>query len=208
MHFFFLTCGLVAIISATCVKAQGYPSQSSPFFLRLNSTDPEIDGSVIMPVHAGSIRKHLAFAQVSIPDDRDRFFLNTSDTSEIDGVKTGILVWNLPRREPMNGLDHDSMSMKMYQIPVSNIATTSLTLGAGDSARIGFDSDNKLFYVWEYSLNDGTIPLDQIGRQRFFYQWQVCTTYHDLYIYTDLAWNTGGEPTNPSCRPVNVTREF
>ncbi|KAK4172143.1 hypothetical protein QBC36DRAFT_197704 [Triangularia setosa] len=160
-----------------------------------------------IPVHAGSLTKHLAFAQVPLPEARERVYFNSPDTSQIDGVRAGILMWNLPRREPLNCLGHDSILVSVCSAIVSNTTVTDLAPFNGSwYTIIEFDSDNKMFLLLGYGTGAGTVPRDQVGIQKFWYQWQVCRTYHNVYNYADLAWRTGGEPINPSCKLINVTR--
>ncbi|KAK4204621.1 hypothetical protein QBC40DRAFT_250021 [Triangularia verruculosa] len=73
---------------------------------------------------------------------------------------------------------------------------------------IGFDASGKLFLPFEYGSGDGTVPYEEVGKEKFFYQWEVCQTYWDFYNWTTLTWRTGGEAINPTCKPVNVTREW
>lgn len=42
----------------------------------------------------------------------------------------------------------------------------------------------------------------------FLPQWYACYTYSTGYYYHTLAWVPAGEPSNPTCEAVNVTRTF
>jgi hypothetical protein len=62
--------------------------------------------------------------------------------------------------------------------------------------------------VYSYQ-DDTTVPPSSTGTQpRQVFQWYACTTYFGSYKYLALAWVTAGDPVNPTCEPVSVTRVF
>ncbi|PSR90404.1 hypothetical protein BD289DRAFT_481747 [Coniella lustricola] len=201
---------LVALLSSLTglATAQDYTS-SEPFTLQLSSSYSDVDGSFLGACHAGAAIEELCVTGTDgTPAEYNTFALNTSsaDASDSDLIyDTGILVWTLPA---------SNINVSEGLIFPANLATNVVAPlfepGSNGADVVGFDDDNLLFiysnYVDDKNFTAGVYPAPVEPYP--LYQWYACYTYYGAYYYQTLAWVTGGEPNNPTCEAVNVTRIF
>lgn len=188
---------LVALFfSAT--SAQTFPNQSGPYALKVSSDDAAINGKYLYACHSGAAIEQLCLGDKGEnPSTFGSYYFNSSEWSEeVNGSKTGVLVWNLPLQDTFA-----SSALTFSYNPASNVVVLYFIPGDQNAATIAFDADDKMF-VAAY-VDDTVTP----GGSKAFYHWEVCNTQFGGYRYQALAWVTVGRPINESCRGVNVTRE-
>ncbi|KAK0710392.1 hypothetical protein B0T21DRAFT_396632 [Apiosordaria backusii] len=199
----------VALMFVGASRAQDYPyfpNQTGPFLLKISASGSEYDGMYLSPQDTGLLY-HQPVVVTAINSSRDVFYFNTTFAADghfIDGVQTGLLVWNLLS----SGILQRYTSPLQFQSNlISNVITTAF-FPSSFGQTIGFDLDNKLCALWTHGYRDATIPSENVSRPgNLFYNWHVCQTFFNNYNLTSLNWVTGGEPINRSCRAVNVTKE-
>lgn len=194
---------LSALVALTlsAVSAQEY-NTSAPFTLKLESDNEDINGQFLGACHAGAAIEQLCLSGTDgTPVNYNTFTLNV--TSGSTDFETGPLVWIL------QGADFNlSSGLSFSQNLHSNVAVPSFTPSPSYDY-VGFDADNKLF-IYSAAYDESTFvageyPVGQPAVPQ--YQWYACYTYTGYY-YHALAWATTGDPINPTCEEVNVTRTF
>ena len=124
---------LAALGSSTAVLAQTYNNQSSPFLLKLVSTNQTLDGQYLGACHAGAAIETLCLIgndSTSINREAATFFWNYTlyDGRPSD---TGILIWNLELT--MSRLNV-SESLQFSFAPNTNVATLLFTVSPFSSS--------------------------------------------------------------------------
>ncbi|KAJ0109306.1 hypothetical protein N8I77_007958 [Diaporthe amygdali] len=190
---------LSALLAFTlsAVSAQDF-NTSAPFTLKLESDNDDINGQYLGACHAGAAIEQLCLDGTDgTPVNYNTFTLNVTSSG------TGPLVWIL-QGSGFNLSSGLSFSQTLY----SNLAVPWFTPSVSYDY-VGFDADNKLF-IYSGSYDESTFVAGQYPNataQKPLYQWYACYTYTGYY-YNALAWATTGEPINPTCEAVNVTRTF
>ncbi|KAG6365117.1 hypothetical protein INS49_006724 [Diaporthe citri] len=188
-------------LTLSVVSAQEY-NTSAPFTLKLESDNEDLNGQFLGACHAGAAIEQLCLSGTDgTPVNYNTFTLNV--TSGSTDFETGPLVWIL------RGADFNlSSGLSFSQNLHSNVAVPTFTPSPSYDY-VGFDADNKLFiYSGPYDESTfvaGEYPVGAPSVPQ--YQWYACYTYTGYY-YHALAWATTGEPINPTCEEVNVTRTF
>jgi hypothetical protein len=98
-------------------------------------------------------------------------------------------------------------AMSIYTSELSNVGVPIFAPGPTPYSAVSFDECGKMYI--ETTLDDTVSPPEYVGEGIKVYNWYVCLTQWS-YLYTTLVWQIGrtGEPQNPSCQAVNVTRVF
>lgn len=195
------TLSALLALTLSAVSAQGY-NTSAPFTLKLESDNEDINGQYLGACHAGAAIEQLCLSGTDgTPVNYNTFTLNV--TSSSTDFEVGPLVWILQG----SGFNLSS-GLTFTQNLHSNVAVPTFTPSPSYDY-VGFDADNKLFiYSTTYDESAfvaGEYPTPQPTTPE--YQWYACYTYTGYY-YHALAWATTGEPINPTCEAVNVTRTF
>ncbi|KAH6853196.1 hypothetical protein B0I37DRAFT_358741 [Chaetomium sp. MPI-CAGE-AT-0009] len=188
---------LAALLLSTAA-AQTFPNQFGPYALKVTSDDATINGKYLYACHSGAAIEQLCIGEKGeYAAASGSYYFNSSDWSEeVDGSKTGVLIWNLPLQDA-----HASSALTFNYSPASNVVLAYFIPGDQNTVTVGFDAEDKLF-VAAY-VDDTVTP----GGSKAFYHWEVCNTQFSGYRYQALAWVTIGTPINESCRGANVTRE-
>ncbi|KUI60517.1 hypothetical protein VP1G_07755 [Cytospora mali] len=195
---------LSALVSLTVsgVLAQEY-NTSAPFVLKLDSSNDTIAGQYLGACHAGAAIEELCLSGTEVlANDYGTFTLNVSSSSET--YETGPLVWNLQTSSV-----NVSSGLSFLQDLYSNIALP-LFEPSTTNDYVGFDEDDKLFVYSGYYNESTFVPgvFPNTTNPVPLYHWYACYMYNLGYYYNALAWVTYGEPANPTCTAVNVTRVF
>jgi hypothetical protein len=188
-------------LTLSAVSAQEY-NTSAPFTLKLESDNEDINGQYLGACHAGAAIEQLCLSGTDgTPVNYNTFTLNV--TSSSTDFEIGPLVWIL-QGSNFNLSSGLSFTKNLH----SNVAVPTFTPSYSYDY-VGFDADNKLFIYSapydESAFVAGEYPTGQPTTPE--YQWYACYTYTGYY-YHALAWATTGEPINPTCEAVNVTRTF
>ena len=201
-----------AIAGLGLTTAQLFPNETAPFHLKLTSANASLDGTYLYACHSGAAIEQLCIGdKTPRPTSFDAYNLNYSEHSPVfDGNPSGQLVWKLP----FNVNDTNGNAVTVYQpeplnfffSPTSNVAVLLFMPSDDAGVPLGFDGEQKML-VYNY-VDDTVSPPNATGGYKAYYRWQACTTYFVGYTYQALAWATSGTPVNPSCQPVNVTREW
>ncbi|KAJ9155053.1 hypothetical protein NKR23_g2266 [Pleurostoma richardsiae] len=200
------------VISATLLAlaasaaAQRY-NTSAPFALKIESANATLDGVYLSSCHAGAAIEELCLAGTTAPGSYGTYYHNTTADLDVEGFHTGPLFWNLPAN--VDGvLQNVSSGLSFLYRPFGSVALPLLQPGSGE-INVGFDADAKLFIsndLIESTFTDSSYP--NYTAPFPVYQWFACFNYNLGYYYQSLGWATTGVATNPTCQPVNVTREF
>ncbi|KAI3400982.1 hypothetical protein diail_1190 [Diaporthe ilicicola] len=196
---FIISALFASVLSA--VSAQEF-NTSAPFTLKLESDNADINGQYLGACHAGAAIEQLCLDGTDgTPVNYNTFTLNV--TSSSGDFEIGPLVWILQG----SGFNLSS-GLSFTQTLYSNVAVPEFTPSVSYDY-VGFDADNKLF-IYSGSYDETTFVAGEYPvavAQKPLYQWYACYTYTGYY-YNALAWATSGEPINPTCEAVNVTRTF
>ncbi len=139
----------------------------------------------------------------------------------VTNAVVGTLLWNMPVQT-----NNDSTAAREEEAPPtrpfrpcpapwtsatnpgSNVAVPLFMPAQSSNTAVGFDENGKMF-TW-VAVNESAFTPDRkpelapAGHQ--LYHWQLCYNYFAGYYYRVLSWATGGEPINPTCIAVNVTK--
>lgn len=199
---------LVAL--AAPAMAQLYPNQTGSFHLKLTNTNSDLDNTYLYACHSGAAIEQLCLGNKTLRDDGfGTFYLNYSANSLVNDKPAGALVWNLPFTSAGGAIQTASSPLSFSYNPTSNVAILILSPSSTDTSDVvpaGFDDDEHLF-AYSY-VDESVFPPDTSSGPHLFYHFALCQTYFGGYRYTALAWVTAGQPLNPSCHAVTVTREF
>ena len=206
----------VSLLALASTSLAQYTSQSKPFQLVIQSDDGNYDAANLGACHEGAAIEGLCVGGGST------FYHNTSENALVQnesageqGVLTYILRGGNFNSEfdatVKENLNHRadalkaSEPMKLHYYESSNVALP-LFEPLDEHTLVAFDKDNKM-NIQAYI--DDTVTPPTAGNFRPLYRWYVCQTYYAGYTYTTLAWVMGNaEPQNPSCKSVQVVREF
>ncbi|KAI8628653.1 hypothetical protein F5Y19DRAFT_109017 [Xylariaceae sp. FL1651] len=193
-------------LAATAVSAQY--NQTGPFYLQIKGTNAgsSINGFA-SSCHAGAAIEGLCYGDTTSPNGTYfEYYFNYTGYTDVGGSDVGILVWNLPYTDQDGNPAFESESMGLvYQIN-SNVAAPLFGLSNLDFS-IGFDSENKAFgydYIEDSTFTPGQEPASNEGKA--YYQWAVCWQYFTGYFYQSVAWVQVGNPTNPTCEPIDLIK--
>jgi hypothetical protein len=195
-------------VAVTNTVGQVFPIQSGPFTLRVSAPGNAVDGSFLYSCHSGAAIEQLCTDNATNYNGQfSTYYLNSSTNSIVNGEPAGALVWNMPFNS-QDAPQYVSEPLTFAYDPTTNVAAMVFIPSSGyNNVPVGFDHESKLFL---YSYVDQSVfpPNLTAGGPFTFYHWNVCKTYYSGYQYQALAWVTAGAAVNPSCVPVNVTREY
>ena len=196
------------LAAATGTSAQNYNETSAPFHLIVTSEDGSINDT-LSACHTGAALESLCLSYSNTtskpnPSNPAAFNFNTSIYSQPPAPSfgtPGILTWIVPSNPPIPS------SVFFSYDPTTDIALPILGPGDEGAEQLAFDQYNRLTvqgYV-DWTAN----PPNGNGNWKEYYRWYACRTYFTGYQYNALAWGLGpGQPENPTCVGVNVTRVF
>jgi len=191
----------IIALAATQAAAQ-YTNQSAPFELILLSSNATINGSALEACHEGAGIEGLCVAtQFPTPVNSNYTFNTSTNTGTVYNAslgEPGVLVYSL-----VGGNFVESEALVFDYNPTSNVQLP-LFEGTEEELLVAFDECG-LLNIQGYT--DDTVYPPILGTQAY-YRWYVCIIT-GAYSYQTLAWVTGdAPPENPTCQPVNVTRQF
>ncbi|KAI8935309.1 hypothetical protein NX059_007895 [Plenodomus lindquistii] len=200
-----------ALAAATLALAQSDPPfyniTSEPFHLVATSENGTIN-TALGACHVGAALESLCLSasnSTSTPINNSAVFnFNSSvysQPAEPDETVPGILTWLL------RGFNFNaSSSVHFTYDPTTDTVLPIIEPGSSNPQLLVFDRQDRLAIQ---GYIDYTVQPPVPGKYRSFYRWYACQTYFSSYLYINLAWKLGpGEPENPSCVAVNVTRKF
>ncbi|TPX12139.1 uncharacterized protein E0L32_007254 [Thyridium curvatum] len=174
--------------------------QDGPYALKIvDAEDASLNGLWVDACHSGAAIDTPCFSADAA--GRELFYHNHTATGEAGpliryfNVDTG---GDTPTRVPQ--------PLSLTYVPSTNVANGLLSVGNTDPLNVAFDAAGKLFvrdYYDDSKFAAGERP--QPGSYDL-YHWQVCWNLASSYYYQSLAWVTSGNPHNPTCVAVNVTR--
>lgn len=191
---------------APLASAQDY-NTSAPFTLKVTTpSNSTINGQYLEACHAGAAIEELCLAGTDgTPGDYNTYNLNTTTNYGNQKFETGILTWTL------HGADFNvSEGLVFAPSLTSNVVAPEFEPAESYNFLLGFDCEDRLFMYSGY-YDETTFTPDALPTQVDpvpLYRWYACYTYSLGYYYQSLAWVTVGEPVNPTCEAVNVTRTF
>lgn len=202
-----LATSLAIAALSSLASAQQYPLQTTPFTLSIKqSSNPNLIGSFLYACHSGAAIEQLCVSDNKTPqiDDSFIFRLNYSDSSSVKGVQAGALTWDLTTQSN-DGPLVVSEPLTLAFVPFSNVANVVFEPGTSyNVAPAGFDPEN--FFFLYSTVDYAAVPPADLPEPKIYYNWFVCQTLFGGYKYQALTWVTAGEPINPSCVSVAVTR--
>ncbi|KAI0481160.1 hypothetical protein GGR56DRAFT_629121 [Xylariaceae sp. FL0804] len=200
-------------LAASTVSAQ--QNQTGPFYLHIEGTSNKSINGYAASCHTGAAQEGLCYtAGSSLPTgnaESYQYYFNYSSYSYGgsggSSPVVGELVWNLPVTFG-NGTQNVSQAMGLEFLVNSNVAAPLFGFDYGMS--VGFDEDDKLFgsaYYDDATFVPGVFPESaESGDELQLYQWYLCWQYFTGYYYQSIGWTTAGEPHNPTCEAVSITK--
>lgn len=187
----------IPILAASAVVAE----ESSPFYLKISSaTNEDIDGQYLYACHAGAAIEGLCLS----PSINSTYTLNTTNDEPY-----GSLVWKLPLQNNGTVEEVPSPVSLNYQ-PNSNVASPLMSPGEYGNVQLGFTDEDQLFihsFFDDSKAKEGTTVPDGFYGDFNERNWHACYAITGGYYYHSLNWVTAGEPSNPTCEPVEVVKE-
>ncbi|PSN60231.1 hypothetical protein BS50DRAFT_212359 [Corynespora cassiicola Philippines] len=115
----------------------------------------------------------------------------------------GILGWSLTYNYNLTA----PSSMQFSINPTSNVAIPIIYPGWTQYTLVNFDESGSMYIPW--FVDDTKSPPEYPSPALKLKNWYICLTRWS-YLYTTLTWKIGvtGEPQNPSCQKVDVTRVY
>jgi hypothetical protein len=96
--------------------------------------------------------------------------------------------------------------MSLYSDFSTNVALPLFNPGYIETY-VSFDS-NEHMYIKAY-VDDTVTPPKGLQTPAKLYRWYMCETYYTGYTYQTLSWVAGKyPPENPSCKKIQVLRQF
>lgn len=133
-----------------------------------------------------------------------QYYFNTTGSPQLDnGSPAGTLFWRLPVQTDTAPFVEQPLSFQ-YHLN-SNVAAPGFGFDSG--SLVGFD-DSALF---AYSfVDDSTFKPDvrPVPGSYGSKHWYVCWQYLNGYYYQSVGLATTLPPSNPTCKPVEITQEL
>ncbi|WYZ40104.1 hypothetical protein EsH8_IV_000445 [Colletotrichum jinshuiense] len=202
------TTAALALLGATLASAQ-FTNQTNPFWLKFTPCGGGSGETYLSSCHSGAAQAGLCpetdgpVEEASRPTTHTQYFLNETQ-ADFQGKLLGALTWN----QPFGNGGPVSSSMELTPQLVSNGAVPIFSPGADRALySLGFDDADKLF-VRSSADDSRAAPNEAPRSDEAYYRWHVCWTFVGNYYYKSLVWVTAGPPSNPTCEPVDVYREW
>lgn len=192
---------LSVLLGAAATGALAQEQQDGPYGLQIvDAEDASLNGLWVDACHGG--------AAIDVPclgndsSTRELFYHNHTTGGDFGPIIRYFTIdqgGDEPTRVPQ--------PLSLTFNPSSNVAAGLLSVGTAQMpVNVAFDADNKL-YVQAYFDDSKFVPSERPQTGTFdLYKWHVCWTLTSSYYYQSLAWVSVGNPNNPTCTAVNVTR--
>ncbi|KAL0930988.1 uncharacterized protein CTRU02_213723 [Colletotrichum truncatum] len=194
------TTTVLALLGAALASAQ-QTTRSAPFHLKFTSANEGSAETYLSTCHSGAGESGICPESSNAPA-HTQYYLNQT-AQEFEGKTLGLLTWELP----IGNGNPISTSLGLVPQLVSNGAIPIFSPGDRGLWNFGFDEDDKLF-LFTRQDDSKAVPETVTYTEEAYYRWHICWTFVGNYYYNALVWVTAGAPSNPTCTPVDVIREF